>query len=100
MIDGPTTPGAARHARRAADPYPMAFVGLTDWDWLGRLGPLTELDEGRFCAPGPPHPSLRLLVFLILPGSFVLGLLLMPLGIGLRRRSLREGGELPAVFPA
>ena len=50
--------------------------------------------------PGPPHPYIGLLVFLILPGIFVLGLLLIPLGIWLRRRSLRERGELPAVFPA
>ena len=31
--------------------------------------------------PGPPHPYIGLLVFLILPGIFVLGLLLIPLGI-------------------
>jgi len=50
--------------------------------------------------PGPPHPYIGLLVFLILPGIFVLGLLLIPLGIWLRRRSLTESGELPTVFPA
>ena len=50
--------------------------------------------------PGPPHPYIGLLVFLILPGIFVLSLLLIPLGIWLRRRSLRGSGKLPAVFPA
>jgi hypothetical protein len=50
--------------------------------------------------PGPPHPYIGLLVFLILPGVFVLGLLLMPLGIWLRRRRLRRSGQLPRVFPA
>jgi len=50
--------------------------------------------------PGPPHPYIGLLVFLILPGIFVLGLLLIPLGIWLRRRSLRASGELPEIFPA
>ncbi len=50
--------------------------------------------------PGPPHPYIGLLVFLILPGIFVLGLLLIPLGIWLRRRSLLGRGELPGVFPA
>ena len=50
--------------------------------------------------PGPPHPYIGLLVFLILPGIFVLGLLLIPLGIWLRRRSLLESGELPGIFPA
>jgi hypothetical protein len=50
--------------------------------------------------PGPPHPYIGLLVFLILPGIFVLGLLLIPLGIWLRRRSLLARGELPTIFPA
>jgi hypothetical protein len=50
--------------------------------------------------PGPPHPYIGLLVFLILPGIFVLGLLLIPLGIWLRRRSLRESGDLPQIYPA
>ena len=50
--------------------------------------------------PGPPHPYIGLLVFLILPGMFVLGLLLIPVGIWLRRRSLRARGKLPGAFPA
>jgi NapC/NirT cytochrome c family, N-terminal region len=50
--------------------------------------------------PGPPHPYIGILVFLTLPGIFVLGLLLIPLGIWLKRRSLRGSGQLPAVFPA
>jgi hypothetical protein len=32
--------------------------------------------------PGPPHPYIGLLVYLILPGIFVLGLLLIPLESG------------------
>ena len=50
--------------------------------------------------PGPPHPYIGLLVYLILPGIFVLGLLLIPFGIWLRRRSLRASGNLPTIFPA
>ncbi len=50
--------------------------------------------------PGPPHPYIGILVFLILPGIFVLGLLLMPFGIWLRRRSLRGSGKLPGIYPA
>ncbi len=50
--------------------------------------------------PGPPHPYIGLLVFLILPGIFVLGLLLIPLGIWLRRRSLVASGNLPGIYPA
>src|ERR1700684_1466370 len=50
--------------------------------------------------PGPPHPYIGILVFLTLPAIFVLGLLLIPLGIWLKRRSLRGSGQLPTVFPA
>ena len=50
--------------------------------------------------PGPPHPYIGLLVFLILPGIFVLGLVLIPLGIWLRRRNLRGSGTLPGIYPA
>ena len=50
--------------------------------------------------PGPPHPYVGILIFLILPGIFIIGLLLIPLGFGLRRRSLRLSGELPEIYPA
>ncbi|MGA7336257.1 MAG: cytochrome C, partial [Candidatus Sulfotelmatobacter sp.] len=50
--------------------------------------------------PGPPHPYIGLLIFLILPGVFVLGLLLIPIGIWLKRRSLLGAGTLPGVYPA
>ncbi|HTT17863.1 MAG TPA: hypothetical protein VMG82_19340, partial [Candidatus Sulfotelmatobacter sp.] len=48
---------------------------------------------------GPVHPYLGLIFFLILPGIFVLGLLLMPIGALWRRRSLRRTGSLPATYP-
>jgi len=50
--------------------------------------------------PGPTHPYIGLLVYLTLPGVFVLGLLLIPLGIWLRRRSLQGSGTLPGIYPA
>jgi len=53
-----------------------------------------------FFLPGPPHPYVGILIFLILPGFFVFGLLLIPLGIWLRRRLLSGSGELPDVYPA
>ena len=52
-----------------------------------------------FALPGPPHPYVGILLFLILPGVFVLGLLLIPVGILIRRRALIASGELPAVYP-
>jgi len=52
-----------------------------------------------FILPGPPHPYVGILIFLLLPGVFILGLLLIPVGIMLRRRKLRDAGELPHVYP-
>lgn len=52
-----------------------------------------------FILPGPPHPYVGILLFLILPGIFIFGLLLIPLGISLRRRKLHNAGQLPHVYP-
>jgi nitrate/TMAO reductase-like tetraheme cytochrome c subunit len=52
-----------------------------------------------FVLPGPPHPYVGILIFLILPGLFVLGLLLISVGILLHRRKLIKASELPAVYP-
>jgi hypothetical protein len=52
-----------------------------------------------FILPGPPHPYVGILLFLVLPAFFILGLLLIPIGILLHRRKLRAAGELPEVFP-
>jgi nitrate/TMAO reductase-like tetraheme cytochrome c subunit len=53
-----------------------------------------------FLLPGPPHPYIGILIFLLLPGVFVLGLLLIPIGIYFRRSKLRAQGELPSIYPA
>jgi nitrate/TMAO reductase-like tetraheme cytochrome c subunit len=45
------------------------------------------------------HPYAGILLFLILPGIFVFGLVLMPVGVFLKRRELRSKGELPSVYP-
>jgi NapC/NirT cytochrome c family, N-terminal region len=47
----------------------------------------------------PIHPYLGLILFLVLPAFFVVGLLLIPIGAVLRRRSLVRAGELPSVYP-
>jgi nitrate/TMAO reductase-like tetraheme cytochrome c subunit len=49
---------------------------------------------------GDVHPYAGIVFFLILPGVFALGLLLMPAGIFLRRARLRARGELPSVYPS
>ena len=45
------------------------------------------------------HPYAGIVLFLVLPAVFVLGLVLMPLGGLLRRRRLLATGGLPAVYP-
>ena len=45
------------------------------------------------------YPYAGIVFFLILPGIFVFGLVLMPLGGFLRRRRLRARGELPEEYP-
>src|ERR1700752_1066294 len=52
-----------------------------------------------FVLPGPPHPYVGILLFLILPALFLLGLLLIPAGLFFHWRKLRLAGELPEVFP-
>jgi nitrate/TMAO reductase-like tetraheme cytochrome c subunit len=52
-----------------------------------------------FMLQGPPHPYVGILIFLILPGLFLLGLFLIPVGILLRRRKLTGAGELPMAYP-
>jgi len=45
------------------------------------------------------NPYLGIIFFLILPAVFVLGLLLIPVGVFVRRRKLQQAGEIPAEFP-
>src|SRR5207245_10619384 len=47
----------------------------------------------------PTHPYAGILFFLVLPAVFVVGLLLIPLGIVRQRRRLRRRGGLPHEFP-
>jgi nitrate/TMAO reductase-like tetraheme cytochrome c subunit len=45
------------------------------------------------------HPYLGMLTFLVLPGVFFTGLILIPIGIVLRRRAERRRGLYPTAFP-
>jgi len=45
------------------------------------------------------HPYAGIAFFLVLPGVFVVGLVLIPAGALLRRRRLAARGELPAAYP-
>lgn len=48
---------------------------------------------------GPSNPYVGIIVDLCLPGLFVLGLVLIPIGIWWRRRILKAAGQIPSVFP-
>ncbi len=45
------------------------------------------------------NPYLGIIFFLLLPALFVAGLLLIPVGVYLRRRTLQRAGQIPAEFP-
>jgi nitrate/TMAO reductase-like tetraheme cytochrome c subunit len=45
------------------------------------------------------NPYLGIIFFLLLPALFVLGLILIPIGMYLRRRALYRSGQVPAEFP-
>ncbi len=45
------------------------------------------------------NPYLGIIFFLILPALFVLGLVLIPIGMYFRRRTLRKEGQIPAEYP-
>jgi hypothetical protein len=48
---------------------------------------------------GPVHPYAGIVLFLVLPGIFALGLVLMPAGLLWRWRRMRKRGELPGDYP-
>ena len=45
------------------------------------------------------NPYLGIIFFLILPALFIGGLVLIPIGVFIRRRKLQKAGEVPAEFP-
>ncbi len=45
------------------------------------------------------NPYLGIIFFLLLPGLFILGLLLIPVGVYIRRKKLQLAGQIPAEFP-
>ena len=45
------------------------------------------------------NPYLGIIFFLLLPAMFIGGLILIPVGVLLRRRTLQKAGQIPAEFP-
>ncbi len=54
---------------------------------------------GFFGHSGPKNPYVGIVVDLCLPGLFILGLILIPIGIWLRHTQLMTAGKLPSVYP-
>src|SRR5277367_3820886 len=86
---------------------PLLFYGNNPVSLIG--GALTSASAltligfwvvGVFGHGGSANPYLGILFDLILPGLFVLGLILIPIGMFLRRRSLKAAGKVPSTFPA
>ncbi|MES2390381.1 MAG: NapC/NirT family cytochrome c [Acidobacteriota bacterium] len=48
---------------------------------------------------GSNNPYLGIIVDVALPGLFILGLLLIPVGIWFRQRGLKAAGQIPSVYP-
>ena len=48
---------------------------------------------------GSNNPYVGIVIDLFLPGLFVLGLILIPIGIWLRRKNLQALGQLPSIYP-
>jgi nitrate/TMAO reductase-like tetraheme cytochrome c subunit len=71
-------------------------VGLTTASALILIG-FWVIDV--FGRGGSANPYVGIILDLCLPALFVLGLILIPIGILLRRRSLRAAGQLPSEYP-
>jgi nitrate/TMAO reductase-like tetraheme cytochrome c subunit len=85
---------------------PLLFYGNNPVSLIG--GALTSASASTlvgfwvvefFGHGGSNNPYLGILFDLILPGLFVLGLILIPIGIFFRRRSLKAAGKVPSTFP-
>jgi hypothetical protein len=76
--------------------HPIGFVGLNITTISGILL-VVLLAAQLFGFAGNPYVGI--LTFGILPGLFVLGLLMMPLSSWMYRRRLRRGGKADALYP-
>ena len=77
------------------NPLTMAGAALTTSSALTLIGFwLFDLAGG-----GTIHPYVGVIFFLILPGIFLIGLLLMPAGALWRRLRLARSGQLPTKYP-
>jgi len=77
------------------NPISLAGGAITTASGVTMIGYwLVEL-FGRF----NDNPYLGIIFFLLLPGLFVGGLLLIPIGIWVRRKKLQRAGLIPVAYP-
>jgi nitrate/TMAO reductase-like tetraheme cytochrome c subunit len=85
---------------------PVLFYGNNPTSLIG--GALTTASAfvligfwvvNTFGRGGSNNPYLGILFDVFLPGLFVLGLILIPIGIWLRHNRLKALGELPSIYP-
>ncbi len=77
------------------NPISLAGGAITTASGVTMIGYWLEEMFGR---PND-NPYLGIIFFLILPGVFILGLALIPVGVFMRRRKLQKAGQIPAEFP-
>ena len=95
MVSDLTAERLRRVAFLGRNPLTLFGAALTSSTALTMIGGwLLELLGG-----GHAHPYVGILLFLVLPALFVVGLVLMPLGLTLRRRKLAATGSLPSEYP-
>ena len=80
----------------AHNPISLIGVGLTTASALTLIGfwVISVVGHG-----GSANPYVGIIFDLCLPGLFLLGLILIPIGIWWRRRKLRKTGQLPSEYP-
>jgi nitrate/TMAO reductase-like tetraheme cytochrome c subunit len=77
------------------NPISLAGGAITSAAGVTMIGYWLVQIFGRFSE----NPYLGLIFFLILPALFITGLILIPIGVFLRRRRLQKAGQIPAQFP-
>ena len=84
---------------------PAVYLGTNPLSLIGAIlttsGAITMLAFWGYelVHAGPTRPYAGIVFFFILPGIFILGLLLMPIGGLFRRYRLKQQGKLPHVYP-
>jgi nitrate/TMAO reductase-like tetraheme cytochrome c subunit len=77
------------------NPISLAGGAITSASGVTMIGYWLVEILGRFS----DNPYLGIIFFLLLPGLFIGGLILIPIGIYFRRQKLQKAGQIPIEFP-